>query len=303
MSLKRKSQPIEEEDHSESSDLEVVDVEDSDREDELPPLKKKKKIQHPSSITVTTKQQADFRRAQQQLSNYRKKSMQITRGGKGTKGMVATTSVVEFDFDELDVCDMQDNARQTITKKKFFPRGMIGTIVRAERIDFSKDKKKDRAEIVIDVDFIYDLQEAGMKRTVGAEEIDYTQASIRLHLPKRYQDQLEGLVDLGLLYGGLILCPEHDDSKWKDKKDEDKSSIPLIMLFKSKKALEKFGLTSETYPSAEEFIEEGHKVLTGVEGEGEEGYEAEGVFKILFDYFKHQSERFYAKESHRSNAL
>ena len=88
MSLKRKSQPIEEEDHSESSDLEVVDVdvEDSDREEELPRLKKKKKIQHPSSMAATTKQQADFRRAQ--LSNYRKKSLQITRGGKGTKGMV-----------------------------------------------------------------------------------------------------------------------------------------------------------------------------------------------------------------------
>ena len=49
MSLKRKSQlTVEEEDHSESSDLEVVDVEDSDHEEELPRLKKKKKTQHSS---------------------------------------------------------------------------------------------------------------------------------------------------------------------------------------------------------------------------------------------------------------
>ena len=48
MSLKRKSQPIvEEEDRSESSDLEVVDVEDSDHEDELPRLKKRKKLNIP----------------------------------------------------------------------------------------------------------------------------------------------------------------------------------------------------------------------------------------------------------------
>ena len=29
----------------------------------------------------------------------------------------------------------------------------------------------------------------------------------------------------------------------------------------------------------------------------------DGVFKMLFDYFKAQSESFYAKETHRSNTL
>ena len=181
--------------------------------------------------------------------------MQVARGGKGTKGIVATMSKVEFDFDELDLLDMQDNARQNVTKNKFFPRGMVGVIVRAERIDFSKDKKTNsRAELVIDIEFIYDIQEEGMKRVFGGEEIDYTEAFIRLHLPKRYQDQLEGLADLSLLQGRLILCPNHDSDKWKDKKDEDKSSIPLIMLFKSKKALGKFGLTLETYPTVDELV-------------------------------------------------
>ena len=173
--------------------------------------------------------------------------------------------------------------------------------MRAERIDFSKYKKKEnnngRVELVLDVDFIYDIQGEEMKRTFSGEEINYTQASIRLHLPKRYQDQLEGLADLSLLHGTLILCPQHDSVKWQDKKETKKSSIPLIMLFKSKKALEKFGLTVETYPSVEEFIEEGQKMLH------EDNYEVEGVFKILFDYFKQQSEKFFAKESHKSNDL
>ena len=102
---------------------------------------------------------------------------------------------------------------------------------------------------------------------------------------------------MALLQGSLILCPNHDSDKWKDKKDEEKSSIPLIMLFKSKKALARFGLTVETYPSAKDFIDEGHKILT------EESYEVEGITKMLFDYFKTQSDSFYAKETHRSNTL
>ena len=137
-----------------------------------------------------------------------------------------------------------------------------------------------------------------MKRNFGGEEIDYSEASIRLHLPKRYQDQLEGLTNLSLLHGSLILCPNHDSDKWKDKKDEEKSSIPLILVYKSKKALAHFGLTVETYPTVDEFIEEGHKI-----NNDDEVYECEGVIKMLFDYFKSQSDSFYAKETHRSNTL
>ena len=308
-SNKRKQQPIieeEDEDFSESSELENNNEESGNEDEKVVPLKKKKRLTNAtttsslaaSSAVTTSKKEAAFKRAQQTLSNYRRKTSHVARFGKGNKGLMATNSVTEFNFDAIQLADTQDNARQDITKKKFFPRGMIGVVVRAERIDFSKDKKKNcRVELVVDVDFVYDIQQEGLKRSFQGEEIDYTEASIRLHLPKRYQDQLEGLVDLTLLHGTLILCPQHDPIKWTDKKDEDKSSIPLIMVFKSKKALEKFGLIPETFPTAEEFIEEGKKLLN------EENYELDGPFKVLFDYLKQQSERFYAKESHKSNTL
>ena len=296
MSSKRKSTTIieEEDDYSEASDLEIVEENDvsvgsgddeiAEKEVNAPPMKKKSKnvsasVAISSKITSMSakKQQAAFRKAEHQLSNYHKKISQVSRGGKGAKGVLAVASKVEFDFDELELSDMQDNVRQTITKKKHFPRGLVGVITRAERIDFSKDKKKDsRVELVVDVAFVYDIHNEAMKRTFEGEEIDYNEASIRLHLPKRYQDQLEGLNDLSLLQGGLVLCPNHDGGKWKDKKDEDKSSIPLIMLFKSRRALERFGLTYDTYPSVDEFIEEGQKLLN------EDGYEADPAFKLLF---------------------
>ena len=59
------------------------------------------------------------------------------RGGRDGKGIVSTMKKVEFEFDNLDVLDMQANAHQIITKKKHFPKGIIGVINRAERIDFS----------------------------------------------------------------------------------------------------------------------------------------------------------------------
>ena len=216
------------------------------------------------------------------------------------KSVLSTSSKVECNFDEIDLQQMQDHARQNITKKKHFPKSMIGVITRAERIDFSRDKKKDRRnELVVDVAFICDIHEGGMKRNFEGIEIDYNNSSIRLHLPKRYQDQLEALNDLSLLQGGLVLSPNHDSDKWKDKKDEEKSSIPFIMLWKSRKALERFGITPDTYPTVDKFLEEGQKM----NGESEELYEVDGFFKILFDYLKQQSDRFYAKESHKSNAL
>ena len=326
--MKRKAQPIVEEDEDDFSEISENEIEvgeeapireGSDEEEEeeekaaVAPLKKKKKrtwnppkmvISNRSKETTSKSREAAIKRAQQTISSYKKKTSQVSRYSQGSKGLVATNSVVELDFDELDLSDMQDNARQHITKKKNFPRGMVGVIVRAERIDFSKDHKKkdasrmERVEIVVDVDFIYDLQQGDeLKRTIAGTEIDYSPASICLHLPKRYQDQLEGLIDLSALHGSLILCPQHESGKWTDKKDEEKSSIPLIMLFKSKRALDRFGLTLETYPSMEEFIDEGQKMLH------EKDYETEGVFKVLLDYFKQQSERFYAKESHKSNSL
>ena len=202
-----------------NNEVDEITEESGNEDEKVVPLKKKKRLNNTTttsslaaSLAVTTsKKEAAFKRAQQTISNYRSKTSQVARVGKCNKGLMATNSVTEFDFDAIDLCDTQDNARQNITKKKFFPRGMVGVVVRAERIDFSKDKKKDsRVELVIDVDFVYDIQEEGLKRSFQGEEIDYTEASIRLHFPKRYQDQLEGLVDLTLLHGAFILCPQHD---------------------------------------------------------------------------------------------
>ena len=58
---------------------------------------------------------------------------------------------------------------------------------------------------MVDVQFIYDILGLKLIKIVGNDEIDYNESSIRLHLPKRYQDQLEGISDLSLLNGGLIL--------------------------------------------------------------------------------------------------
>ena len=53
---------------------------------------------------------------------------------KGSKGVMASYNRVEFDFNELDVEDLQDSAHQVITKK----------ITNAEKINFSKEKRKKR---------------------------------------------------------------------------------------------------------------------------------------------------------------
>ena len=59
--------------------------------------------------------------------------------------------------------------------------------------------------------------------------------------------------------------------------------------------LQRFGLTSEDYPSVEEFIEEGERSLQA------EYETTDGPFKVLFDYFRKQATAFIAKESHKTN--
>ena len=59
--------------------------------------------------------------------------------------------------------------------------------------------------------------------------------------------------------------------------------------------LQRFWLTSSDYPSVEEFIKEGEKSL-------QEGYQIpDDSFKVLFDFFRKQSDAFIAKETHKTN--
>ena len=173
-----------------------------------------------------------MRRAEETVAKYNKRSTQVSRFNKGSKSLVSTQKTVELDINELDLEDVQDSARQLITKKAHFPTDMIGVITKAERINFSKDKKKEeRNEIVVDIQFVYDLENKKLVREIYGDEIEFSQLSIRFHIPNRYQDTLEGLVDCSALVGGLILCPKHDKVKWTNEKDEDKSSLPRYLCF------------------------------------------------------------------------
>ena len=238
-----------------------------------------------------------MKRAKETVATYNKRSSQVSRMSKGNKSLVITEKTVEFNIDQLDLEDLQDSARQLITKKANFPTDMIGVLTKAERINFSKDKRKEeRNEIVVDVQFVYDLEEKHLTREIGGDAIDYSQSSIRFHMPKRYQDTLEGLVDRSVLVGGLILSPKHDKAQVDKREGRGKKLYPaLFLLVKSKKVVQRFGLTSEDYPSVEEFIEEGERSLQA------EYETTDGPFKVLFDYFRKQATAFIAKESHKTN--
>ena len=132
---------------------------------------------------------------------------------------MATYNQVEFDFDKIDINDVEDSARQVIIKKRHYPIDFVGLIIKAERVNFNKDRSDDRLEIVVDVRFVFDLLNAKSIRMIENEEIDYKESSVRLHLPKRYQEQFKGLDNLNLLVGGLVLCPNHDKEKWSNKRN------------------------------------------------------------------------------------
>jgi len=126
---------------------------------------------------------------------------------------MATYDQVEFDFDEIDINDVEDSPRQVIIKKRHHPIDLVGLIIKAEKVNFNKDRSDDRLEIVIDERFVFDLLNAKSIRTIENEEIDYKESAVRLHLPKRYQDQFKGLGNLNLLVGGVVLCLNHDKEK------------------------------------------------------------------------------------------
>ena len=140
---KRNAPKIVEDNYSESSDLEIsekveqptyVESEDESEvieESNLVPLKKKKAIPTNSSNKMLTTT-ASLKRAEQQISSYKKKSTQFAHGNKGNKVIMISHKAIEFDIDELDLDDLQDSARQIITKKSNFPTNMIGVVTKRE---------------------------------------------------------------------------------------------------------------------------------------------------------------------------
>lgn len=273
------------------------DMYDAVTEAELVPVepekKKKKKLNTTSKVRNRSHHIAT---ESKQDAAYKKNSMKVLKQSEGGKSVILTQKVTEFDFNSIEASEVCDSPRQVIVKKKHFPRNMIGYITKATRIDFSKDKSSDRLELVCDIYFLFDVNKKKCIRTVNGEIIDYGDVTIRFHLPKRFQDLFDGLTNPNALVGSLLMCPEHDKIKWTNEKDEDKSSIPLIFLLKNTACYSKIGLTLEECPSFDDFILESVKSRDDNEYGGSEGF-----FKIIFDYFEHQADFFYKRETHKSN--
>ena len=87
-----------------------------------------------------------------------------------------------------------------------------------------------------------------------------------------------------------------NEDKWFDKKDAQKSSIPLLMVPKSRRALPQLGLEIEKVPSVDEIIEQ------CAVADGKEELLA-GATLTLIQYLRDASDKFYAKETHKSNNL
>ena len=117
---------------------------------------------------------------------------------------------------------------------------MVSIVPKAEYIDLKKDKVAERKELVVDVYFVQDLQNKNFEREREGDKINYSGVSIRFHLPKRFQDKFEGCNPEQLI-GSFFMSPSHDAAKWRNDKDQDKSSIPLIVFVKNKKSFQSIG--------------------------------------------------------------
>ena len=236
-------------------------------------------------------QEADM---EQRFSAYKKKILKTSKNLQGSKTQVFVQKSVEFDFESVNLEDISDTPRQVIVKKKDFPIDMVSIITKAELIDFKKDKGE-RKELVLDIFFVHDLQENKFDREIRGEIINYSDVSIRFHLPKRFQDRFEGC-DPAQLVGSFLMAPQHDRKKWQNEKDRDKSSIPLIMFLKNRRSIEKLGILLEECPPVAEFQLESKLSLN-------EDYEPNQIMGLIFDYFRNQTNYFYARETHKTNTV
>lgn len=284
---------------SDGEDIVHDDEQNIEQQIKLLPVKKKKTDgkPSPSSRSSSSSSFSSAIASEQSIHSYNNLINATSRLQKGSMSLVSCKKF--FDFNEIDLNDVSDSARQVITKKIHFPTNMVGIITKAERIVFKKDfnHTETGGEIVVDIQFLFDLDENKLNRKFESKEINYKNTSIRFHLPRRYQEKFSALNEVSLLVGGLLMSPRHDKSKWNDKDTKEKSSIPLIMILKSNKMLESFGLSASSYPSLNEFMSEAKNCL-------KEGYHIkDDAIRVLFDYFKTQSLQFLAKESHGSNYI
>ena len=294
----KKLRIVDESDHGGEED----EVEgNSSSEGEVEILSQIKKVKSKAAGKKRTFTQLNDQRSNEKLEQkilaYKKKMMKTHSKFDSSRDQLAMQKIVEFDFNSMGSEDISDTARQSIVKKKCFPREMVGVITKATFIDFHQAANGEREQLVCDIQFVFDLKNNQFVRVIEKEEIDYAGISIRFHLPKRFQDRFEGM-QANRLVGSLILSPDHDKNKWMNQKDAEKSSIPLMMLLKNSKSLESLGLVLEEFPSVVDFMNEAS--LSG----GNEDYEpSSDAMKIIYDYFSSESKTFLARELHKTNVV
>ena len=141
------------------------------------------------------------------------------------------------------------------------------------------------------------MTEKKLVRETNGEEIDFSKIELRFHLSKRFQDKFEQQEYLGFLTGALLLVPNYDMHKWENDKEEDKSTIPLMLVLNNKGCRENLGISEDEYPSLKEFQEESEKHFY------DDYVPSEGFFEIIFNRFREKSASFHRRESHVTNRL
>ena len=194
---------------------------------------------------------------------------------------------------------INDRARQNIIKKRYFPKNIIGYTKKAERVNFAKKGSEDKVEIVFSISFLIDLEEQEMKREINGEIFDFSHVDQKVHLPKRFQALFAKMYDLSKLEGTLLVRPDYDAAKWRDKTDESKSSIPFIMITPSARTLKELSIEKEDYPDFSAWKKEIQRVNSAEDGDGEFA----GAFATLINRLTNDSKAFYNQETDSTNQL
>lgn len=115
--------------------------------------------------------------------------MPSTSRVKNSASVVEKYTKTEFEFESLQMEDMEDTSRQSICKKKNYRRNILGVVTKAKRVDFSREETNnlgERLEIVFDVLILVDLNGKHFIREMNSTKVDYNRISICLTLPKRF---------------------------------------------------------------------------------------------------------------------
>ena len=162
---------------------------------------------------------------------------------------MAQKVIVANNFQDIDMDDVCDQPRQAILKKPDFPCDCIALIRKAELIDFKSGDSDSRFTLCLDLQFFMDFSGAKCVRN----DVNFVDSVFRFCLPRCFQQKFEG-VNSNDLVGCMLFSPRSSDKKWANSEDERKSSLPLTMLFKNGKMINRLGLSA--FPSATEFITE-----------------------------------------------